>query len=269
MKEKLYHGLVFVLCLVLFFEILPTAKNILESHRMNNVTVTKKDGNVEVTNRVDKTTLKVKYTKATNQYTLYKDNDEYQLSTKNYGDDLVVDLASSNSTSDKNTVTGQCPLVIPLILWTPALIEAAEITITVAVATVGTYTAWYTVDSIAKTIESSKADAQAQTQVKEKTKEKSTGYFEAMLVGGKVAIRRQITAEEAVARLIAGKDVFATTKMSASTVAFTATAPGSKMISHPSHDIGEGYYPHFHPGGRAWIVNPNSQPHCWYGSVPQ
>lgn len=271
MGEKLYRLLVLLLCVVLFFTILPTAKNYLnlKQQRNNNygnvVINTKDDGNVEVINTIDNTTLRVKYAKDKDKYTLYRDNMEYQLSTATYGNNLVVDIEDADAQNYDGIVVGQCPLVIPLILWTPALIEAAQITIAAAVAVVGTYTVWYSVDSIAKTIDNAKTEAKVQE--KEKTK-KATGYYAAALLGGKVAISRQITYAEAVTRLTAGMDVFATNKMAASSAAFAATAPGTKLIFHNAHDVGEGFYPHFHPGGRKWIVNPSGPPHCWFGPTP-
>lgn len=273
--EKLYRAIVIVLCVILVITLLPTAKRIYNGASQKRITygdvkVTKiSNGNIESINTIDKTTLKVIYDKADDNYTLYRDDVEYKLSTEQYGDDLLIDLDKTGEPNYDGNVVGQCPLVIPLILWTPALIEAAQITIAATVAVVGTYTVWYTADSIAQTIQSTKVEEKtvAKDVAKEDTK-KSTGYFEAALIRGKVAISRQITYPEAVARLAAGLDVFATSKMAASSAAFTATIPPAKLIHHLAHDSGDGFYPHFHPGGVKWKVNPLHEPHCWYGAAP-
>jgi len=182
---------------------------------------------------------------------------------------LFIDLAQSNQQTPEGKVVGQFAMAIPLILWTPILIEAAQITIAAAVAVVGTYTIWYSVDAIAQTIDMSttKEKVVAQDIAKEDTKN-NKAYYAAALVAGQVAISRQLTYEEAVLRLSSGMDVFATNKLAASAAAFGATVPTKKAVHHLAHDVGEGYYPHFHPGGRSWIVNPRNAPHCWYGVAP-
>lgn len=275
MSQKFYRLIVLVLVVVLVFTSMPLVKDHFYAHKTqknnydNVVVIAKENGNVEAINTVLDTTLKVKYTKDEDKYTLYRDDVAYDLATTEYGDNLLIDLADSKTVNKEGVVVGQFAMVIPLILWTPALIEAAQITIAAAVAVVGTYTVWYSVDSIAKTIENTKVEEKvvAKEVAKEDTK-KSKAYYSAALVAGAVAINREITFEEAVIRLTAGKDVFATNKMAASAVAVAATVPGKKTIHHLAHDVGEGFYPHFHPGGRTWIVNPNNAPHCWYGATP-
>ena len=270
MREKLYRLTVILLSVLLVFTILPTAKNYFEQRKMQNngklVVNTNANGNVLSTNIINDTVLKVKYTKDNDKYTLYRDDVEYNLSTTKYGNNLVVDLGQQNTQNYKGIVVGQCPLVIPLVLWTPAIIEAAQVAISATVAVVGTYTVWYSVDAIEKTISSTKTDVKVQEKDKSK---KAVGYYAAVLVAGKVAINKPITYEEAVARLIAGMDVFATSKAASYSAALAATAPNEKPIYHLAHDSGgEGFYAHFHPGGRKWIVNKNYQPHCWFGPTP-
>lgn len=275
MSQKFYRITVLILVVVLVFTSMPLVKKHLYGQKVqknnyeNVIVSTKGNGNVEVVNTVSDTTLKVKYTKDKDKYTLYRDDVAYDLATTQYGENLLIDLDASKAIQQEGTVVGQFAIAIPLILWTPVLIEAAQITIAAAVAVVGTYTIWYSVDSIAKTIENTKVEEKvvAKEVAKEDTK-KNKAYYSAALVGGVVAINREITFEEAVIRLSAGKDVFATNKMAASTVAVAATVPGKKTIHHLAHDVGEGFYPHFHPGGRKWIVNPKNAPHCWYGATP-
>jgi hypothetical protein len=268
-SEKLYRLAVWVLTIILVLTVLPTAKSFFNQQKITShnklIVNTKANGNIEAINTIDNTILKVKYTKDIDEYSLYRDDIEYGLDVTKYGNDLVIDLGEAQPLNYDGIVIGQCPLVIPLILWTPALIEAAQITIAATIAVVGTYTLWYSVDSIAKTIDTT--SAQVKVQEKEKTK-KSTGYYSAALAGSKVVISNQITYEQAVARLIAGMDVFATSKIAASAAAFAATAPPSKLIYHLAHDTGDGFYPHYHPGGRKWIMNPNHEPHCWFGATP-
>lgn len=267
MSEKFYRLTVVLLSIILVLTILPTAKNYyfckqqqINSYK-NLIIDTKANGNIEVTNTVDDITLKVEYAKNNDKYTLYRDEMAYDLSTTKYGNDLVIDLEDNDNRNYEGVVVGQCPLVIPLVLWTPALIEAAQLTIAAAVAVVGTYTVWYSVDSIAKTIDESRVE----TKVREETK-KVSGYYAAALVGGTVVISKQITYEEAVARLIAGIDVFATTREAAKIATLAATVPNQKCIFHNAHDVGEGFYPHYHPGGRKWIMNANYLPHCWFAA---
>lgn len=268
MSEKVYRLTVLLLSIILILTILPTAKNyyFCKQQRINNyknLTIdTKANGNVEVTNIVEEAVLKVKYAKQTDKYTLYLDEVAYDLSTSKYGSDLVVDLVQKDNRNYQGVVIGQCPLVVPLILWTPALIEAAQITIAATISVVGTYTVWYSVDSIAKTIDNNRVETKVQE--KEDTK-KVTGYYTAALVGGTVVINKQITYTEAVARLVAGMDVFATSKEAAKVATAAATVPNTKYIYHTAHDVGEGFYPHYHPGGRQWVMNKNHQPHCWFG----
>lgn len=275
MSQKFYRFTVLILVVILVFTSMPLVKNHFyfnkaqKSNYENVIVNTKENGNVEVINTVEDTTLKVKYTKDTDKYTLYRDEVAYDLAATEYGDNLLINLNESKTVKQEGVVVGQFAIAIPLILWTPALIEAAQITIAAAVAVVGTYTVWYSVDSIAKTIENTKVEEKvvAKEVAKEDTK-KNKAYYSAALVGGVVAINREITFEEAVIRLSAGKDVFATNKMAASAAAVAAAVPGKKTVHHLAHDVGEGFYPHFHPGGRAWIVNPKNAPHCWYGATP-
>ena len=269
MNEKLYRSAVLVLSIILVFTILPTAKSFFNQQKSSShnklIVNTKANGNIEATNTIDNTILKVKYTKDIDEYSLYRDDIEYGLDVTKYGNDLVIDLGEANPQNYDGIVIGQCPLVIPLIFWTPVLIEAAQITIAATIAVVGTYTLWYSVDSIAKTIDTTKA--QAKVQEKEQTK-KSSGYYSAALAGGTVVISNQITYDQAVVRLIAGMDVFATSKTAASAAAFAATVPTTKLIYHLAHGAGDGFYPHYHPGGRQWIMNPKHEPHCWFTPAP-
>ncbi|MDF2865623.1 MAG: hypothetical protein K0R72_432 [Clostridia bacterium] len=273
MSERFYRLTVLLLTIILVLTILPTAKNYYYKYqRINNnenlVITTKANGNIEVINTIDDTTLKVKYAKDVDKYTLYRDEIAYDLSTQKYGDNLVIDLAQTDPQNYDGVVVGQFAFAIPLILWTPALIEAAQITIAAAVAVVGTYTVWYSVDSIAKTIDANKVNVKVQEKVEEKEDtKKNSPYYSAALAGGVVVINKQITYEAAVARLIAGMDVFATTREAAKAAALAATVPTTKYIYHKAHDVGEGFYPHYHPGGRKWIVNPNHEPHCWFGAT--
>lgn len=274
MNQKLYRFTVLVLVIALVFTSMPLAKRYLFVGKQRIIgqeviVKTRDNGNVEAINTVDNTTLKVKYTKEDNKYTLYRDEVAYDLAVSEYGKDLFIDLEKSSQQTPEGKVVGQFAIAIPVILWTPVLIEAAQVTIAAAVAAIGTYTIWYSVDSIAQTIEQyqTKEKVVAKEVAKEDTK-KNTAYYAAALVAGQVAISRQLTYEEAVLRLSSGMDVFATNKMAASAAAFGATVPGKKAIHHLAHDTGEGFYPHFHPGGRQWIVNPNNAPHCWYGVTP-
>lgn len=274
MSQKLYRFTVLVLVVILVFTSMPLAKNYLFANKQringhNVIVKTNDNGNIEAVNTVDDTILKVKYTKENDKYTLYRDEVAYDLAVNDYGEDLFIDFAQSNQQTPEGKVVGQFALAIPLILWTPILIEAAQITIAAAVAVVGTYTIWYSVDAIAQTIDMSttKEKVVAQDIAKEDTKN-NKAYYAAALVAGHVAISRQLTYEEAVLRLSSGMDVFATNKLAASAAAFGATVPTKKAIHHLAHDVGEGYYPHFHPGGRSWIVNPRNAPHCWYGVAP-
>ncbi|MDD2376327.1 MAG: hypothetical protein PHO88_02500 [Clostridia bacterium] len=265
----MYRLTVVLLSIILVLIILSTAEDFFKQPKMQDygklVVNTNADGNVLATNRLDNTTLKVEYAKDKDKYTLYRDDVEYSLSATKYGNNLVVDLNEASTKNYEGIVVGQCPLAIPLVLWTPALIEAAQLTISATIAVVGTYTVWYSIDSIEKAIVSTKSDVKVQENEQSK---KVTGYYAAVLVGGKVAINRPITYAEAVTRLIAGMDVFATSKMAASSASFAATAPNQKAVFHLPHGGGEGFYPHFHPGGRNWINNKNYLPHCWFGVTP-
>jgi|GEM_PF-3162802 len=270
MNKKFYRLTVLLLSILLVLLILPTAKNIINQKRTITygkvIVNTKDNGNIETTNTINDITLKVIYSKNIDEYSLYRDDVEYNLSMTKYGsNDLLIDFGEANPQNYDGIVIGQCPLVIPLILWTPAIIEAAQITIAATVAVVGTYTLWYSVDSIAKTIDATKEETQVQEI--DQTK-KSSGYYSAMLVGSKVAISNQITFTEAVARLIAGRDVFATSKTAAGAAALASTVPTSKPMFHLAHGAGEDFYPHYHPGGRKWIMNPKHEPHCWFGIAP-
>jgi len=269
MSSKLKRLTVILLSIILVFAILPTAKSFLKQQKTSDlselVVNTNANGNVLSTNKVDDTTLKVQYIKDEDSYTLYRDDAQYSLATTKYGSDLIVDLSEANTKNYDGIVVGQCPIVIPLVLWTPAVIEAAQVTISATIAVVGTYTVWYSVDAIEKTIVATKPDVKVQE--KEQSK-KAIAYYDAILVGGKVAIHKQITYAEAVTRLIAGMDVFATSKAASYSAAIAATVPNQKAVYHLAHGGGEGFYAHFHPGGRKWIYNSNYLPHCWFGPTP-
>lgn len=226
----------------------------------NGVSVTEyQNGNVESVLVVDDTRFIAYYSKDKDEYNLYVNDELYRLNNEVYGDMIIFGLDDTSNISCEDTVIGQAAIALPLIYWTPTFIAAAKAVIASTVAVIGGYSVWYVVDDIAKVIDT--------TYVKTGTPSQVTGaVYAAELINGRVVISSEITPQQATNRLIAGRDIFATTSEAAYSVATLAGVNWSLPTHHSAHG-GDGYYPHWHPKGRTWYKNSSHSPHAWYGWV--
>ncbi len=264
-KEKYVKYMAFALALAILVTgfSFPSQEVYADSYQDDNGVIVTQFSNGDVSSElsVDDTKFVACYSKDSDEYSLYINDNLYRLSGEIVEDKLILGIVNNDDHVSEEKVVGQAAIALPLIYWTPTLIAAAKAVIASTVAVIGGYSIWYIADDIAAMIDA--------TYVKPGAPSQSVGaFYAAELINGKVVISSEITAQEATNRLIAGRDIFATTSQAAQSAASMAGVNMGFATPHSAHG-GDGYYPHWHPHGRKWYKNPSHSPHAWYGRVTE
>jgi len=204
--------------------------------------------------------LTCKCDKITGETVVYVDEEEYQVQVGENGD---INIKSLECT-DKE-VKGQSVALASGIFITTEVITLVCKVLCVALGAI-------TATAIVRTCNKYKVNPQLASTIAtvalannlSKNKKSKDEYFIAEITKDKkdVFVYRSITYQEALSRLRCGKDVMASNRSAAQKVAIAASPTG--QTKHHSNEIKDGYFPHYHPVGRAWISNKAHMPHCWY-----
>jgi len=230
-------------------------------------------GDLEANSDFEGEALKATYDSSSKEYKLYRDNMSYNVDVNKYDENVVVDVDFDNPklAQNEDIVVAQFALAIPIVLWSSSAISAAVSVINaVVIASVAVGTAvlvWYSANSIAQAISRS----YVRVGTLPRTLPPGTYYRAALFNSTVVFNPRAISFAEAVVQLKAGLDLFATNSNDAYRVCLSASKIPQTPKWDPPHQMMEGYYPHWHPGGvrsaparLSFSVYPNAAPHCWY-----
>lgn len=252
------------------------------NQQMENVTLKEDNTQVSSETEVEGTVVKCTYDKQEETYSLHLDEVKYDLNVDMYDGCAMIYMADNKDSEAEydQQVVAQSAAAIALSAgyWAPAIVAAAKVVISSVIAATLAVATYYSAELIATTINGvkskriTKSDLHTKARtvtraldVVQKAKRSNKNYYySAFLYRGMVMLENQITFKQAVSRLKRGYDVFAS-DYDASWLAAAAAGINKKAYPDDPHEICLGdAFPHFHPVGRKWVLNPRHQPHCWF-----
>ncbi len=278
-----FVSLALIFAMLLGITLIPNSNTrVSEDTKEQVVDVTLKENNTQVSSEteVEGTVVKCTYDKQEETYSLHLDEAKYYLNVDMYDGCAMVYMASSNDTIYDEQVVAQSVAAIAFSAgyWAPAIVAAAKVVISSVVAATLAVATYYSAELIATTIKGvksrviTKSDLHTKARtvtraldvVQKAKKSNAAYYYSAFIYKGMIMLEKQLTFTQAVSRLKRGYDVFAS-NYNASWLAAAAAGKNGKAYPDDPHEICLGdTFPHFHPVGRKWVLNPTHQPHCWF-----
>lgn len=279
-KGNIFVSMLLILTMLMSMMILPASAE--TSCYSNDTKLINTDNVISAEEIVDGTVVKCTYNKKSEEYNLSLDNNNYPLIVDIIDNCAYVSFAKTNSNSIDihSDVVSQYGIELATApYWAPAVLAAVKTVIgyvVVGTATVvGTLVAVEAVDEIVSDIKTgelskskskSKTYTAAYTKVKNAKKINATYYYEAELINYTtyINLKNPISYSAALKRLKSGKDVYASDRNAAKTLAKKASPVGQIRDHSVLRKIAAYELPHFHPVGISWKNNPLHMPHSMF-----